>query len=264
MKKIYFILLLLLPMLAQAQSKVTAPTTIWPELQVNYGVGEEGLLFLRNGYRINTDGDFNDLKESGILSSFERVELSLGYEHILSEHWRGGAILRYAAEDFPKTMFYTLFLRHNGAVKGLYFNKQLLFEYVDQESQDAAGRVWLSAELGKRLPLGSKFITPSINYEAMLRSNLGKEYDGNIQERTIDRTRLRLSLNYELTEKLRINPYFMRQTDYYYVLVPPVYNEQGQLEEDGYTTKRNRITPVVGLELKYTFNRTPDTASITY
>ncbi|OKL39081.1 DUF2490 domain-containing protein [Pontibacter flavimaris] len=264
MKKLYVILLLLLPVLAQAQSKVTAPTTIWPELQASYGLGEEGLLFLRNGYRINTDGDFNDLKDSGILSNFERVELSLGYEHTLSEHWRGGAIVRYAAEDYPKTTFYALFLRHNGEVKGLYFNKQLLFEYVDQEDRDASGRFRLSAELGKRLPLGSKFITPSINYEAMLRSSLGKQYDGLIKERTIDRTRLRLSLNYELTEKLRLNPYFMRQTDYYYVLIPPVYSEQGQLQEEGYTTKRNRITPVVGLELKYTINRAPSTASISY
>lgn len=264
MRKLYFILLVLLPALVQAQSKVNAPTTIWPELQVSYGVGEEGLLFLRNGYRINTDSRFNDLRESGIGSNFERVELSLGYEQTLSDHWRGGAILRYAAEDYPKTLFYTLFLRHNGQVKGLYFNKQLLFEYVDQEDYDSFGRFRLSAELGKRLPLGSKFITPSINYEAMLRSNLGKTYEGRTEERTIDRTRLRLSLNYEVTEKLRVNPYFMRQTDYYYVLVPPVYNEQGQLQEDGYTTKRNRITPVVGLELKYMINRTPETASITY
>ncbi|WP_276497789.1 DUF2490 domain-containing protein [Pontibacter litorisediminis] len=263
MKKLYFILLLL-PMLAQAQSKITAPATIWPELQVSAEVGEEGVLFLRNGYRINTDSDFNDLKESGFLSNFERVELSLGYEHTLSDHWRGGAMLRYAAENYPKTMFYGLFLRHSGEVKGLYFNKQLLAEYVDQENYDAFGRFRLSAELGKRLPLGGRFITPSINYEAMLRSNLGKEYDGRQQERNIDRTRLRLSLNYELTEKLRINPYFMRQTDYYYVLVPPVYNEQGQLQQDGYTAKRNRITPVIGLELKYSFGASPGTASISY
>ncbi|AKD03193.1 DUF2490 domain-containing protein [Pontibacter korlensis] len=264
MKKLYFVLLLLLPTLAQAQSKISASTTIWPELQISYGLGEEGLLFLRNSYRINTDSDFNDLKETGPLSSFERVELSLGYEHTLTEHWRGGALLRYAAEDYPKTLFYTLFLRHNGSIKGLYFNKQLLFEYVDQEEQDTFGRFRLSAELGKRLPLGSRFVTPSINYEAMLRSSLGKQYDGRPQERTIDRTRLRLSLNYELTEKLRINPYFMRQTDHYYVLIAPVYDEQGKLVEDGYTTKRNRITPVVGLELKYSFNRTPNTASFTY
>ncbi|WP_181163660.1 DUF2490 domain-containing protein [Pontibacter mangrovi] len=264
MKKLYVILLLLLPALAQAQSKVTAPTSVWPELQVSLGVGEEGQVFFRNGYRINTDSDFNDLKDSGLLSSFERIELSVGYEHVLSEHWRGGALLRYAIEDYPKTMFYTLFLRHNGQVKGLYFNKQLLFEYVDQESMDAFGRFRLSAELGKRLPLGSRFITPSINYEAMLRSNLGKAYEGRAQERTIDRTRLRLGLNYELTEKLRINPYFMRQTDYYYVEIPPIYDDQGQLQQDGYRTKRNRITPVVGLELKYAFGRAPETASITY
>ena len=265
MKKLYFILLLLpLPFLTQAQSKVTAPTAIWPELQVNYGMGEEGLLFFRNQYRTNTDGNYNDLKNSGLLSNFERVELSLGYEHTFTEHWRGGAILRYAAEDFPKMMFYGLFLRHNGNLGSLYFNKQLLAEYADQEARDAYGRFRGSAELGKRLPFKNRFITPSISYEAMVISDFGKETNSTSQERTIDRTRLRLSINYELTEKLRLNPYFMRQTDYYYVLVPPEYNEQGQLVKDGYTTKRNRISPVFGLEIKYNINRASETASITY
>ncbi|GAB3827496.1 hypothetical protein [Pontibacter rugosus] len=263
MKKLYFLLILCLPLLAQAQRKVTVPSAIWPELQVSYGVGEEGVLFFRNGYRINTDSDFNDLKETGLLSNFERVELSLGYEHTITDHWRGGALVRYAAENNPKTSFYTLFLRHNGEVKGLYFNKQLMFEYVNQENQDATGRYHLMAELGKRLPVGTKFLTPSISYVGMIRSEFGKEQDGVLPERNIDRTRLRLSLNYELTEKLRINPYFMRQTDYYYVLIPPVY-EDNQIIEDGYRTKRNRIIPVFGLELKYSINRIPHTASIAY
>lgn len=98
----------------------------------------------------------------------------------------------------------------------------------------------------------------------MVISGFGKENQSAAQERTIDRTRLRLSLNYELTEKLRINPYFMRQTDYYYVLVSPVYDEQGKLVKDGYTTKRNRISPVFGVEVKYNINLAPQTASITY
>ncbi|MBC5992966.1 DUF2490 domain-containing protein [Pontibacter cellulosilyticus] len=264
MRKLSLLLLLLLPLITLGQSKVTAPTAIWPEWQVVYGVGDEGVLFFRNQYRINTNGDYNDLKQSGVLSSFERVEISLGYEHTFTEHWRGGAILRYAAEDFPKTMFYALFLRHNGNLGSLYFNKQLLAEYVNQEERDAFGRFRGMAELGKRLPVKSKFITPSISYEGMVISTFSKENHSQTQERTIDRTRFRLNVNYEFNDKLRINPYFMRQTDYYYVLVPPVYDEQGKLVKDGYTTKRNRISPVFGLEIKYNINRSAQTASITY
>ncbi|GHA70127.1 porin family protein [Pontibacter akesuensis] len=264
MKKLYLLFILCLPLVAQAQLRVSAPASIWPELQVSYGVGDEGVLCFRNGYRINTDSDFNDLKETGPLSSFERVELSLGYEHAFTEHWRGGGLFRYAIEDYPSAAFYGLFLRHNGSLKGLYFNKQLLFEYVTQEDQDAIGRYRPMAELGKRFPLGSKFISPSISFEAMLRSEFGREIDGAPAERNIDRTRLRLNLNFELTENLRLNPYFLRQTDYYYVLVPPVYDEQDQLVADGYRTKRNRIMPVFGLELKYSIRHTPNTASISY
>lgn len=264
MRKLYFILLFILPLSGYAQSKVTAPTSIWPEAQATYGLGPDGSLFFRNQYRINTDSDYNDLKEMGLMSNFERVEFSLGYEHRFTEHWRGGAILRYAAENYPKIMFYSGFLRHNGQLGSLYFNKQLLAEYVDQEGRDAFSRFRGTAELGKRLPIKHKFVSPSISFEAMVVSEFGEDQNGNSQERTIDRTRLRLNLNYELNEKLRLNPYFMRQTDYYYVLVPPVYDEQGKMVQDGYTTKRNRISPVFGLEVKYNINRVPETASITY
>lgn len=263
MRKLYLLLFTFLPLLVQAQSRVTAPTAVWPEMQVSYGVGEGGLLFVRNQYRINTDSRFNDLRSSGLLSGFERVELTLGYEQELTEHWRGGAILRYAAEDFPKSLFYTLFVRHNGNLSSLYFNKQLMFEYVDQEEQEAFGRYRLMAELGKRLPLHNTFVTPAISYEAALLSAFGRS-DNTAEERFIDRTRLQVNLTFELMERLRITPYFMRQTDYYYVMISPVYDEQGQLVQDGYTTRRNRISPVAGLELKYTLNRATNTASITY
>jgi hypothetical protein len=83
-------------------------------------------------------------------------------------------------------------------------------------------------------------------------------------ERTIDRTRLRLDATYEFSDKLRITPYFLRQTDYYFVQVSPKYDEDGVLVEQGYTTKRNRISPVFGLELKYTIKRATSTASYTY
>ncbi|WP_347159621.1 DUF2490 domain-containing protein [Pontibacter chitinilyticus] len=264
MKKVYLILALLLPVLAQAQRKFTASTAIWPELQFTYGVNEQGLLFLQNQYRVNTDSRYNDLLGNGAFHSVERVELTVGYEQTFTDHWRGGAMLRYAAEDFPKILFPTLFLRHNGRIGGLYFNKQALFEYVMQEESDRYGRVRLQAELGKRLPLGSKFLTPALRYEAMLLTDLAGDKDIVEEERIIDRTRLRLSLNYELTETLRIAPYFMRQTDYYYVQVPPTYSEDGLLLEEGYATKRNRISPVVGLELKYNLHAPSNSASITY
>lgn len=264
MKKLYMLLLLALPCLTQAQSKVSAPAAIWPELQVSYGLGEDGLLFFRNQYRINTDGRYNDLQESGVLSGFERVELALGYEHTLSGHWRGGAMFRFAAEDYPKTSFYSLFLRHNGNIRSLFFNKQAMAEYMNQQDQEGQARFRLAAELGRRFPLRSRFVTPSISYEALVLAGFSKEEGMSNGQRYIDRTRLRLNLAYELTEKLRITPYFMRQTDYYYVLVPPVYDEQEQLVEEGYTTRRNRISPVVGIELKYILNRAANTASITY
>ncbi|MDX5435700.1 MAG: hypothetical protein LPK03_00795, partial [Pontibacter sp.] len=170
MRKLYLILLLLLPLLAQAQSKVNASTAIWPEWQITSGIGgsEAHLLFLRNSYRINTNSDFNDLKESGVLSNFERVELSVGYENTLTDHWRAGLILRYAAENYPTTVFVSPFLRHNGSIKSLYFNKQLTFDYVKQEDVDAFGRFRLMAELGKRLPVGTRYLTPSVSYEVLL------------------------------------------------------------------------------------------------
>lgn len=256
--------MLILPLFTQAQSKVTTSTATWPEIQLDKSVGENGTFFLQNQYRINTDERFNDLTESGLLSQFERIQFSLGYEHTFSDHWRGGALFRYAFEDYPKIKFYTFFLRHNGNIGSLYFNKQAMFELVNPEDQDTYGRYSFMAELGKRIPVESRFLSPSVSYEVLLLSPLGTEGGGMAKERTVDRTRLRISLNYELSEKLSLTPYFMRQTDYYFIMIPPRYDENEQLVEQGYTTRRNRIAPVVGLEVKYSFNKRPHTASFIY
>jgi hypothetical protein len=258
MRKLYLIIVLAaLPLLSQAQSKIKAPTAIWPELQVSYGLGENGLLFLQNQYRINTDERYNGV------GSFERVQFALGYEHAFTEHWLAGAIVRYAKEDMPSSRFASAYLRHAGQVKGLIFNKQVLLDYVNQDRRGNFGRFNLSAELGKRLPLGQRFITPMLVYELQVIKELEQEVN-ELQVRTIDRTRLRLEATYELSEKLRITPYFIRQTDYYFVQMPPKYDENEELVAPGYTTKRNRISPVFGLEVKYTLNRATSTASYTY
>lgn len=264
MKNVYLIFLLgLLPLLGTAQSNIKAPAAIWPELQVSYGLGESGLLFLQNQYRINTDGRYNDLRPSGIGSNFERVELTLGYEHAFSESWRAGALYRYAMEDIPKSRFATGYVRHLGNVKGLFFNKQAMFEYVNQDQRDPFGRFRLLAELGKRLPVGERYLTPSASYELFVHKEFGQPASDR-DARTIDRTRLRLDLTYELTEKFRLTPYFIRQTDYYFVEIGPKYDEEDVLIEPGYTTKRNRVAPIFGLELKYTINRTTSVGSYTY
>jgi hypothetical protein len=258
MKKLYLILsLAVLPLLSNAQSKVKAPTAIWPELQLSYGLGESGLLFLQNQYRINTDERYNGV------GSFERIEFTLGYEHAFTDHWLAGAMFRYAKEDMPSSNFTSAFVRHAGTIKGLYFNKQLMLDYVNQERRDPFARFGLMAELGKRMPLGERFITPSLSYEMLVVKEFGEETNA-LHVRTIDRTRLRLDATYEFSDKLRITPYFLRQTDYYFVQVSPKYDEDGVLVEQGYTTKRNRVSPVFGLELKYTFNRATSTASYTY
>ncbi|WP_164891182.1 DUF2490 domain-containing protein [Botryobacter ruber] len=248
-----------LPLVTFAQRKISSPAAIWPEVQLNYSVGEEGMLFFQNQYRINTDGRFNDLAEQGPFSGFERVQLVLGYEHTLTEHWRGGGLVRYAYEDFPKQQFYTLFVRHNGNIKSLYFNKQIMFEYWTKQLQEASGRFRIMAELGRRTEVGEKFLTPALSYEAIFLKEFEEQPVPN-DARTIARTRLRLGATLELTEQLRLTPYFIRQTDYYNVLAK--YDENNVLVEEAH--KVNRISPIIGLELKYNFNGPANTASITY
>ncbi len=247
----------------QAQRKVTAPAGIWPELQVSYSTGEAGVFFFQNQYRINTDSRFNDFRKSGIFSNFERIQIAAGYEQAFTDHWRVGALWRYAAEDYPSTSFYALFLRHAGAVKGLFFNKQLLVEYVVQQDQEATGRTYLMGEAGKRFQVKQHIVSPSISYEAAVFTRFGEEAT-TTKQRFIDRARLRLNLTYEASPKLHITPYFLRQSDYYYVEVPPVYDEDDVLVTNGYRTKRNRITPVIGLEIKYHINRPLSPASFAY
>jgi hypothetical protein len=264
MEKLCFLILLCLPLSLIAQVKANSSIAVWPEIQVGMGVGEAGILFLRNQYRINSDNRFNDLQSKGPLSGFERVEVSLGYEHEVTDHWRTGGILRYAAEDNVQMIFYSAFLRHNGLIKEFFFNKQIQLDYISQEKVNPSAQSGFKAELGRVYRLGGKNIVPAISYEAFLTSDLKKDKNNISENRFIDRTQLKLNITYEFSDKLRLSPYFNKQTKYYYVLVAPVYNNQGQLEQDGFTTKLNRVYPMLGLELKYTIKRTVSTASITY
>jgi len=230
---------------------------------VTFGAGEHGIFFFQNQYRINTDSRFNDFREKGLLSNFERIQVALGYEHAFSDHWRSGIVWRHAAEDFPSSNFYGLFLRHSGAIKSLYLNKQLLTEYVTREDQQPTVRTYLLAEVGKQFQIRSHRFTPSLSLDAGIFSRFAKE-ETTAEERFIDRTRLRLNVTYEATPSFHITPYFMRQTDRYYVEVPPVYDENDVLVTNGYRTKRNRITPVIGIELKYQIKHTLTPASFAY
>jgi hypothetical protein len=263
--KICFLLLtfLLSHQFVQAQKKVTASLGIWPEIQISYKAGDNGLFFFRNQYRINTDPRFNDFRESGLLSNFEQIQINLGYEHTLTEHWRGGGIFRYAAENYPSTSFYNLFIRHTGAVKSLYFTKQFATEYVMREDQDPSARILFLSEVGKRLTIKQHTFTPAISYEAAVFSQLKKK-NTTAEERMIDRTRLRMNVTWEASSKLFISTYFMRQTEFYYVEIPPVYNEDDILVTNGYRTKRNRITPLVGFTVNYNINSQVQPASIAY
>lgn len=237
------------PGLVSAQIKVRQPVEVWPELQANYELDNNNFFFFRNEYRHSTGPGLNTLGERSPWNQFSRIQAQLGYEHAFSQKWSGGTSGRYAFEGSHDILFTELFLRHTGSIlEQLRFMKRASFEHLLNVGQPNSGRFRLLGELDKVVELaGERVVRPRVSYEIFKNSSFGESLgqDG----RTINRTRLRFDLSFELNRYLFFSPYFTRQTDYY--VLEPQFDSAGMQTRPG--GKHNFITPILGLGIRYNF-----------
>lgn len=251
------IFLLLTAISVSAQIKVRRPAEIWPDLQSDYNMDNNSFFFLRNEYRHTTDQSFNTLSEDSPWNNFSRIQFQLGYEHSFSDYWSGGASGRYAFEN-NDIHFSEFFLRHTGSIlEQIRFMKRGTFEHLINEGRPNEGRFRLLAELDKVFEFPrERVIRPRVSYELFKFTTFGRGGD-NPEGRSIDRTRLRIDLNFELNRYLFFSPFFTRQTDYY--VLEPQFDGNGNLAKPG--GRHNFITPVFGLGIRYSFYQSLEAVS---
>lgn len=231
-----------------AQQRVSRSAAVWPELQLEYVFKSTSFLYFRNQYRHALDHDFNHLREKPVLRSLEWVQFRLGYEHILNRSWAGGLATCYAFTRNRNILFTEIFARHSGPVGKFRFSQRAAFEHLMRWPRDTNGRFRLRLDLDRSFPIGQVNLRPRAVFEAFHNVYYQDRHPA-FPTRWVNRSRFRFDCQMTFNSHVAINPYFMRQTDY--LIVEPAYDANGQVLRPG--GKQNHISPVWGVELRYSF-----------
>ena len=238
---------------AQAK-KISTDPQLWADFQVDYFLENQSFFFFQNQYRHNTDSDISGIREDGALSNLSQIFFLVGYNQRLTEHWRGSFSARYTVNGFNDNQIYQAALQHNGKIGETDFIKRIAYDLMIFELGEGLGRTRPMAALERNFLIGShnRILRPHLSYELFLYNNFQEQVNPDALSRTIDRTRLRLAVSYQVNKNFWLTPFFTKQTEYYNALT----TYTGERDADGNDIvkepggKRNRIEPIFGLELR--------------
>ncbi|GGE97274.1 hypothetical protein [Hymenobacter cavernae] len=231
--------------MAQSRRAVNS-LEVWPELQAEYALEGDSYAWLGLNGPIATDNDT------------ERKQLGLraGYEHFWDAKWSGGGLLRLDSYSGAQSTRYTdvtpeAYLRHWNTFGGFNFRQRLGLEYyIPAGNAESRALVRLRFDLDRLVPVGRIVLRPRVAYEG--RAFLRLQRDANEpKERVIDYTTLRAEVGVRLSDHFDFTPWFAHQTSYAFTL--PQTDAKGNVTIPG--GRRNFVTPVLGLDVRYTLFR---------
>ena len=197
------------------------------------------------------------------LLGFDTRGLALRYEHFWSAHWSGGAGLEHQSYSGYKYVVPELLLRHRSAIGPLTFGQRLsgyrtigVGDRGRTVGQESFNYLALRADLEQVLAVGSGAVSlrPRLSYEAVTNVHLQKDKNApDYDQRTIQYTSLRAEVGCRLNASFDFTPWFAYTTAYYFSL--PQYNPVTGATVGG--GRLNLVTPVIGLDARFTFGAGP-------
>lgn len=259
-------------------SKKYRDPALWQSLKSDYFLKNGSLIYFESNYRSSVNPIFNNLGDRFPANNFFRIHNLLGFEYKASPHWYAGISGKFVNLS-NEYIFYTKpYIYHKGFIKGIEFIKEGAFELLSYQKSNDLARLSAMVILAKEINLTKKAVPdllrefngdeiPRSRSEQALRNSHNLKFlfsyrvlqifvindPDNVpfDKRRFDKTRLRFDIEYILNDKLSIDLFAMRETDYWYRLA--TYDEnQNVVVPAG---NLNKITPTFGLELKYTFKR---------
>lgn len=234
---------------AAAQSRRTlSGSQYWPEVQAELTLPDSGSDYLLLALRGQNNTDNNGFNDPNRFLGFDERRVTLGYEHFWNEKWSIGGTLGYFSVNKAYTLIPEVLLRHRSLVGPLTFGQRLSLERTFPSPTNAKGQTnaRLRVDLEKILPINSAVaLRPRLSYEADTHVRLLKS-DTDPDERFIQFTSLRAEVGCRIS-RFDFTPWFAYQTSYLVTL--PQYDAMGNQTSGG---KLNAVTPVLGLDLRYT------------
>lgn len=231
---------------------------LWPEAQAELALPGSDYLLLAVRGQNNTDN--NGLPNSSRFLGFDERRVSLGYEHFWTAHWSGGGTLSYISLNKQYVLVPELLLRHRSPLGPLTFGQRLSFErtFPSLESVTSQNFARLRVDLEKVLPLGRGQVAlrPRLSYQADAPIRFLKS-GTEPSQRTIQFTSLRAELGCRLSGVLDLTPWVAYQTAYGLSLAQ--FDGSGKVVVPA--GRFNSVSPVLGLEVRYTVLQGRDAAS---
>jgi hypothetical protein len=220
-------------------------------LQAEYALSGDDYVFLGTNTPFATGGfdGFN----------LERVGLNVGYERFWNTRWSWGTTLGVSAystnlkgvEVSPLEIDLApeLFVRHWNTIGSFNFRQRLGVEYLipGGEGNESRARTRLRLDLDRLIPVGRVVLRPRLAYEAFAYLRFQRDED-EPKERTIDFTALRAEVGLRVSDHFDFTPWLAYQSAYNNVLQQT--DSNGNVVIPG--GRRNFVTPVLGLDLRYT------------
>lgn len=260
MKQLFACTLLLVASLAQPATAQTRRTVyglqLWPELQAELALpGNDYLLLAVRGQNSTDNNGYHDPSR---FLGFDERRVTAGYEHFWNEHWSVGGTIAYISASKIYVLVPEALLRHRSPVGPLTFGQRLSLERTFPSPTNAKGQTnaRLRVDLEKIVTLGQVALRPRLSYEASTRVRLLRASTDN-NERSIDFTSLRGEVGCRLSSCFDLTPWVAYQTNYSFGL--------SQTDAKGNITipagRVNSVSPVLGLDLRFTFRQSQDAAT---
>ena len=247
--------LLAQPALAQTRRTVYG-LQLWPELQAELALPGNDYLLLAVRGENNTDN--NGFDNPSRFLGFDERRVTAGYEHFWNEHWSVGGTLAYTSFSKIYVLVPEVLLRHRSPVGPLTFGQRLSLERTFPSPTNAKGQTnaRLRLDLEKLVTLGSFALRPRLSYQVDTHVRLLRaSTDPN--ERTIDFTSLRGELGCRIGKQFDFTPWVAYQTSYSFGLA--------QTDSNGNVVipagRVNSVSPVLGLDVRFTFLQSQDAAT---
>ncbi len=231
---------------------------VWAGVEAEYQYTPKSLFYFDHQYRHVARQTEGNIKKSGLLSHFEDIRATVGYERLVLKETYLGLSQRVSFEEEEVKWYSRFWLGHEKDFEKSEIESRILFEHIrakdtsaEAEKIEPENRIRGNTGYNRKLNFFKKEIEIGAELEAMFELNAPEQGQS---VRFIDRTRFEVMASYPVSKRWEITLFAISQTKYRYQ--KPETEPGNRLQEK---IKTNTFTPIVGLELEFTGGRlSPD------
>ncbi len=206
---------------AQETRRTWSALTVWNNYEFNANISGQELLYAQAGLRFGTIS--NNYSTQGILSKLYRSHLLLGYEKS-TVHWSYGLNAKPTFYPDYADVYTRPYAIHIGNLAdNLEFSQCFSVEYLVRGKHPNAnivrndlGRLSLTFGLLKRIETDKLFLEFIFSSRFIFINEFGQA-DDIYAQRFVDKSRLRLQVNWGITDRIIVSAFGMKDTDYFLI-----------------------------------------------